>query len=118
MLPETNSNGNGGNGHTPRLPRPSFNSSSRSATYPSYNTTRKKPRRWPLVLRFIKGAIHGQIALAVFLHAGFTGLICYLEGKGVFGGRLGIPSSVVPSLSIVVGLMLVCISISRSLNLG
>lgn len=110
MLPETNGSGNG----HPRLQRPSFNNNERSVTYPSYNTTRKKPRRWPLVLRFIKGAIHADIAVAVILHAGFTALICYLEAT--FEGHLGIPSSVVPSLSIVVGLMLVCMTMNATEN--
>lgn len=96
------------NGGPPRGQRPSFNNNERSVTYPSYNTTRKKPRRWPLVLRFIKGAIHADIALAVVLHACFTALICYLETS--HDGHLAIPSSVVPSLSIVVGLMLVCLT--------
>lgn len=77
----------------------------RSPTFPLYHTTRKKPRRWPLVLRVIKGAIHVDVALPVFLHAAFAALIVYLDGAKE--GHLGIPSSVIPSLSIVVGLMLV-----------
>lgn len=85
-----------------RSPRPS---NSRSSTFPSYNTSRKKPRRWPLVLRFVKGAVHVDIAIAVILHAAFTALICYWQVEK--NGHLSIPSSVVPSLSIVVGLMLV-----------
>ncbi|SMY21195.1 unnamed protein product [Zymoseptoria tritici ST99CH_1A5] len=85
-----------------RSPRPS---TSRSSTFPSYNTSRKKPRRWPLVLRFVKGAVHVDIAIAVILHAAFTALICYWQVEK--NGHLSIPSSVVPSLSIVVGLMLV-----------
>ncbi|TKA74464.1 hypothetical protein B0A55_05242 [Friedmanniomyces simplex] len=77
----------------------------RSPTFPLYHTHRKKPRRWPLVLRFIKGAIHIDIGIPVVLHAGFAALICYIDE--VKEGHLGIPSSVIPSLSIVVGLMLV-----------
>ena len=77
----------------------------RSATFPLYNSTRKKPRRWPLVLRVIKGAIHIDVAIPVLLHAAFAALVVYLDG--IKEGHLGIPSSVIPSLSIVVGLMLV-----------
>ncbi|KAK3627109.1 hypothetical protein LTR56_019433 [Elasticomyces elasticus] len=73
--------------------------------FPLYHTHRKKPRRWPLVLRFVKGAIHVDIGVAVILHAAFAALICYIDE--VHDGHLGIPSSVIPSLSIVVGLMLV-----------
>jgi putative membrane protein len=77
----------------------------RQPTFPSYNTTRKKPRRWPLALRFVKGAVHADIVVAVILHAAFTAAICYWQVER--NGHLSIPSSVVPSLSIVVGLMLV-----------
>lgn len=77
----------------------------RSPTFPLYYTTRKKPRRWPLVLRVIKGAIHIDVAVPVLFHAAFAALICYLDQ--LRDGHLGIPSSVIPSLSIVVGLMLV-----------
>ncbi|KAK5122100.1 hypothetical protein LTR85_004346 [Meristemomyces frigidus] len=77
----------------------------RSPTFPLYHTSRKKPRRWPLVLRVIKGAIHVDVALPVILHAAFAALIVYLDE--VRDGHLAIPSSVIPSLSIVVGLMLV-----------
>ncbi|KAH9826631.1 UPF0187 protein [Teratosphaeria destructans] len=79
--------------------------SSRSPTFPSYHTARKKPRRWPLVLRVIKGAIHVDVALPVILHAAFAALVCYLDLR--MESHLGIPSSVIPSMSIVVGLMLV-----------
>ncbi|KAF7198016.1 hypothetical protein HII31_00730 [Pseudocercospora fuligena] len=77
----------------------------RTPTFPSYYSMRKKPRRWPLVIRFVKGAIHADIALPVILHAAFTALICYLDFS--LEGHLGIPSATIPSLSIVVGLMLV-----------
>ena len=83
--------------------RPSF--TERSPTYPSYYSSRKKPRRWPLVIRFIKGAIHVDIAIPVLLHAAFAALICWADDAKE--GHLGIPSSTLPSLSIVVGLMLV-----------
>lgn len=74
-------------------------------TYPLYHTTRKKPRRWPLVLRFIKGAVHINIALPVLLHTVWAAFVAWLEF--FLHGDLSLPSSIVPSLSIVVGLMLV-----------
>ncbi|KAL1628617.1 hypothetical protein SLS56_005726 [Neofusicoccum ribis] len=74
------------------------------STHPSFNVSRTKPRRWPLVLRFIKGAIHGAIFVPVALHALFTALVVYLDSTV---GEFGLPSSIIPSLSIVVGLMLV-----------
>lgn len=77
----------------------------RNPTFPLYHSTRQKPRRWPLVLRFIKGAIHQDIAIAVILHAAFAALIVYLDIRKE--GHLGLPNSLIPSLSIVVGLMLV-----------
>lgn len=57
------------------------------------------------MLRFIKGAIHRDIALPVFLHALFTTVIVTLHVR--LQHNYGLPSSVVSSLSIVVGLMLV-----------
>ncbi|EMC97763.1 hypothetical protein BAUCODRAFT_67152, partial [Baudoinia panamericana UAMH 10762] len=72
---------------------------------PLYHSSRKKPRRWPLALRFIKGAIHIDVVLPVLLHAAIAAVVCYLDE--IKDGHLGIPSSVIPSLSIVVGLMLV-----------
>lgn len=77
----------------------------RTPTHPLYHSTRKKPRRWPLVLRFIKGAIHINIIIPVLAHAGIAALICYLDT--IREGHLSVPSSTIPSLSIVVGLMLV-----------
>ncbi|KAI9860767.1 MAG: hypothetical protein M1813_005690 [Trichoglossum hirsutum] len=76
----------------------------RRPTFPLAHSTRRKPRRWPLALRFIKGAIHTQIIVPVVLHALFTLLIVYLD-RGLM--NVGLPSSIIPSLSIVVGLMLV-----------
>lgn len=78
---------------------------SRSPTFPLYHSTRKKPRRWPLVLRFIKGAIHVDIAIPVVLHAVWSAIIVYVDR--VRDDHIGLPSSIIPSLSIVVGLMLV-----------
>ncbi|PKY00085.1 UPF0187 domain protein [Aspergillus campestris IBT 28561] len=77
----------------------------RTGTYPHLLTARRKPRRWPLVFRFVKGAIHGAIILSVIFHALFTSFIVYLD-QYVFD-TVGLPSSIIPSLSIVVGLMLV-----------
>lgn len=67
---------------------------------------RHKPRRLPLVLRFAKGAIHGIILVPVVLHSLWTVLVVYLD-RHVAGNGLSIPSTIIPSLSIVVGLMLV-----------
>ncbi|KAI9837216.1 MAG: hypothetical protein M1819_000290 [Sarea resinae] len=77
----------------------------RRRTYPLANASRSKPRRWPLVLRFVKGAIHGAILLPVTVHALFTALVVSLDRH--LEGNIGLPSSIIPSLSIVVGLMLV-----------
>lgn len=79
--------------------------------------------RWPLALRFIKGAIHAAIILPVTLHGLFAALVVFLDQH--LDGSLGLPASIVrqytrgmsrknssltpfqiPSLSIVVGLML------------
>jgi len=77
----------------------------RRPTYPLAHAVRKKPRRLPLVLRFAKGAVHDIIALPVLLHSLFTVLIVYLD-RNVWDA-VNIPSTIIPSLSIVVGLMLV-----------
>ncbi|KAF2104898.1 UPF0187-domain-containing protein [Rhizodiscina lignyota] len=74
-------------------------------TFPLSHSTRKKPRRWPLVLRVWKGSIHWEILPAVLLHAAFTTLIVWLEEHR--NAHLSLPGTIVPSLSIVVGLMLV-----------
>ncbi|KAL4889634.1 Bestrophin, RFP-TM, chloride channel-domain-containing protein [Aspergillus ambiguus] len=77
----------------------------RRGTYPHQLSARRKPRRWPLVFRFVKGAVHGQILLSVVLHAMFTAFVVCLD-RYVFD-TVGLPNSIIPSLSIVVGLMLV-----------
>ncbi|KAI9796101.1 MAG: hypothetical protein M1833_006523 [Piccolia ochrophora] len=74
-------------------------------TFPLSSTSRRKPRRWPLVLRFIKGAIHLTILLQIVLHTLWTLLVVFL-GKYV-DNKLTLTSNIIPSLSIVVGLMLV-----------
>jgi len=98
----------------------------RAPTFPLSHASRQKPRksvpsspvtrslaaharltlcRWPLAFRFIKGAVHHVIIVPILLHALFAALIVYLDQNLHF--NLGLPSSIVPSLSIVVGLMLV-----------
>ncbi|KAJ4352080.1 uncharacterized protein N0V89_007426 [Didymosphaeria variabile] len=59
----------------------------------------------PLVLRFTKGSIHSIVFFPVLLHSLFTVLIVYLDTRVL--SSLGLPSTIIPSLSIVVGLMLV-----------
>jgi putative membrane protein len=77
----------------------------RVPTYPLAHAFRKKPRRVPLVLRFSRGAVHDIIAVPVVLHSLFTVLIVYLDTN--IWDSINIPSTIIPSLSIVVGLMLV-----------
>ncbi|KAF2429736.1 UPF0187-domain-containing protein [Tothia fuscella] len=76
----------------------------RRSTYPLYHTTLRKPRRWPLVLRITKGSVHLHILPTVLFHCLFTTLVVYFDK---FVHHVGLPGSIVPSLSIVVGLMLV-----------
>ncbi|KAL4802164.1 Bestrophin, RFP-TM, chloride channel-domain-containing protein [Aspergillus unguis] len=78
---------------------------SRASTHPHLLSMRRKPRRWPLVFRFIKGAIHGAILVHVIFHAVFTAFVIVLD-RYIFD-TVGLPNSIIPSLSIVVGLMLV-----------
>ncbi|KAI5811070.1 Bestrophin/UPF0187 [Peziza echinospora] len=78
---------------------------SRKPTFPLSRSSRQKVRRWPLAFRFIKGSIHHVIIIPVLSHTAVTSMIVYLDQER--GMRLRIPSSIVPSLSIVVGLMLV-----------
>ncbi|KAF2666563.1 hypothetical protein BT63DRAFT_441675 [Microthyrium microscopicum] len=90
-------------------PRPRFAPDSfpppRQYTFPGYHTnTRHKPRRWPLVLRVTKGSVHSSILLPVIFHSLFTSLVVYAD---LYWRNVGLAGSVVPSLSIVVGLMLV-----------
>jgi putative membrane protein len=77
----------------------------RQPTYPLAHAFRRKPRRLPLVLRFAKGAVHDLIAVPVAVHSLFTALIVYLDTY--ITGSISIPATIIPSLSIVVGLMLV-----------
>ncbi|KZM26647.1 uncharacterized protein EKO05_0005550 [Ascochyta rabiei] len=84
---------------------PDPNLPSRIPTYPLAHSFRQKPRRLPLVLRFAKGSIHGAIYVPVILHSLFTALIVYLDTYP--NVHISIPATIIPSLSIVVGLMLV-----------
>ncbi|KAF1846987.1 uncharacterized protein K460DRAFT_383511 [Cucurbitaria berberidis CBS 394.84] len=77
----------------------------RRPTYPLAHAFRRKPRRLPLVLRFAKGAVHDIILVPVLLHSLFTVLIVYIDTRYV--DSISIPATIIPSLSIVVGLMLV-----------
>ncbi|KAI9709545.1 MAG: hypothetical protein M1820_003305 [Bogoriella megaspora] len=77
----------------------------RQTTYPLSFSSRRKPRRWPLVLRFIKGAIHNEIVFPIILHSGWAAVAVYLNQ--ITEGELALPNGIIPSLSIVVGLMLV-----------
>src|ERR1700760_1443468 len=65
---------------------------------------REKPRRWPLVLRITMGSVHFSIILPVAFHCAFTALVVYYD---IYVKSVGVPGNIVPSLSIVVGLMLV-----------
>jgi putative membrane protein len=56
-------------------------------------------------LRFVKGAIHADIALPVILSALWASFIVYLDH--VRDDHIRLPGSIISSLSIVVGLMLV-----------
>lgn len=49
--------------------------------------------RWPLALRFIKGAIHREITVPVVFHGLFAALIVFLDGH--HAGKLGLPASIV-----------------------
>src|SRR5579871_3177029 len=51
-----------------------------------------------------KGSVHRDILLPILFHAAFTALIIYIDQ---YHHNLGLPGSIIPSLSIVVGLMLV-----------
>jgi len=63
--------------------------------------------RWPLILRVHKGAIHLSILPAVTFHAAFTAIIVTLQMQ--LDKKIALPgtTTIVPSLAIVVGLMLV-----------
>lgn len=77
----------------------------RRPTYPLAHSFRRKPRRIPLVLRFTRGSIHSIVFVPVLLHSLWTALIVFLDTRVLTS--LGLPATIVPSLSIVVGLMLV-----------
>ncbi|MCJ1313949.1 hypothetical protein MMC25_007629 [Agyrium rufum] len=96
-----------GNGYHPQFPSqgPYQGTYNRGLMMPFAHTSRRKPRRWPLALRFIKGAIHGIILVPVILHTLFAALIVFIDQN--LESHLGLSPTIIPSLSIVVGLMLV-----------
>lgn len=49
--------------------------------------------RWPLILRFIKGSIHGAVAVPVAFHALFTAAVVYTDQN--YDLHLGLPASIV-----------------------
>jgi hypothetical protein len=65
----------------------------RTETHPFMLSSRRKPRRLPLVFRFIKGAVHGAIIIPVICHAIFTACIIILD-KYAFA-TVGLPSTIV-----------------------
>ncbi|KAL3423215.1 hypothetical protein PVAG01_04962 [Phlyctema vagabunda] len=77
----------------------------RNLEFPLAYSSRKKQRRWPLVLRFTKGSIHSEISFPVFAHSLFAGFVVFVNQQ--ITRDFNLPSSIIPSLSIVVGLMLV-----------
>lgn len=77
----------------------------RRLTFPLEHRARQKPRRLPLVLRFIKGSIHRDIFIQIVMHALWTALIVWLDFYTSLHLRL--PPNITSSLSIVVGLLLV-----------
>ncbi|CAG8950220.1 hypothetical protein HYFRA_00008458 [Hymenoscyphus fraxineus] len=87
------------------FPRKDSNRRQRQHTFPLSSSSRKKDRRWPLVLRFTKGSIHRTILLPVTIHALLAAFIVYVNQH--INSDFNLPSSIIPSLSIVVGLMLV-----------
>ena len=77
----------------------------RNSTFPLTNRARQKPRRFPLVLRFIKGSIHRDIFASLLVHALWSALVIYIDRTTSLNIRL--PSNITSSISIVVGLLLV-----------
>ena len=49
--------------------------------------------RWPLVLRFVKGAIHSAILVPVISHALFAVLVVYIDQ--ILNHNLGLPNTIV-----------------------
>lgn len=83
-------------------PRPPHH---RHPTFPLTHRARQKPRRLPLVLRFVKGSIHKDILPSVVLHALWAALVLYIDSTTWLNPRM--PPAITSSLSIVVGLLLV-----------
>ncbi|KAB8299953.1 hypothetical protein EYC80_000195 [Monilinia laxa] len=69
------------------------------------SSSRRKERRWPLVLRFWKGSIHSEVLWPVAILSAISAIVVYLNQH--ISSDVTLPTSIVPSLSIVVGLELV-----------
>ncbi|TGO51610.1 hypothetical protein BOTNAR_0350g00050 [Botryotinia narcissicola] len=69
------------------------------------SSSRRKERRWPLVLRFWKGSIHSEVIWPVAILSAIAAIVVYLNQH--ISSDVTLPTSIVPSLSIVVGLELV-----------
>jgi len=91
----------------PQLPRNPHNVNTapqRRSTYPGFHTSRRKPRRWPLVLRITKGSVHSEVVLPILFHSACTAFVVCMQ---LYHVPVALPGLIIPSLSIVVGLMLV-----------
>jgi len=77
----------------------------RAESFPWFHSSRHKPRRWPLALRFSKGSIHSAVIGPILFYTLFTILVVYVDQH--LNINLGVPNTVTPSLAIVVGLLLV-----------
>ncbi|KAE9977312.1 hypothetical protein EG328_004554 [Venturia inaequalis] len=69
-----------------------------------FHSARHEARRWPAVLRVTKDSVHGSVIIQVLFHCLFTALVLAFD---MYHSPVTMPGIIVPSLSIVVGLMLV-----------
>ncbi|ATZ48328.1 hypothetical protein BCIN_03g05540 [Botrytis cinerea B05.10] len=69
------------------------------------SSSRRKERRWPLVLRFWKGSVHSEVIWPIAIFSAISAIVVYLNQH--ISSDVTLPASIVPSLSIVVGLELV-----------
>ena len=74
-------------------PRATSQEGTRFLILPKLRFLLRTRHRWPLVLRFIKGAIHRAIVIPVILHGLFAALVVYLDSY--HEGNLGLPASIV-----------------------
>ncbi|RAL67785.1 hypothetical protein DID88_008512 [Monilinia fructigena] len=63
------------------------------------SSSRRKERRWPLVLRFWKGSIHSEVLWPVAILSAISAIVVYLNQH--ISSDVTLPTSIVPSLSIV-----------------